>query len=79
MLETVSDARAVMTTYHTQTHTLVTIHQVTEILAGGGNRDPFFVPQLVESALNPKIRLPILTIRYTTQHNIKSTPKRLRR
>jgi len=53
-----------MITHHTQTHSLITIHQVTKILAGGGNRDPLLIPQLMKSALNPEIRLPILTIRY---------------
>jgi hypothetical protein len=54
-----------MITYHTQTHSLITINQVTEILAGSGNRDPLLIPQFMESTLNPKIRLPKLTIRYS--------------
>ena len=61
--ETISYARG-MITHHTQTHSLITIHQVAEILAGSSNRDPLLIPQLMKSALNPKIRLPVLTIRY---------------
>ena len=75
--ETTFHARATMVTYHTQTHSLVAIHQVTEILAGSGNGYPLLIPQLMESALNPEIRLPILTIGYTTRSNVKSTLGRI--
>lgn len=74
--EAVSHELMTKFTHHTQTHALITIHQVAEILAGSGNRDPLFIPQLVESALNPKIRFPILTIRYTVQTNVKSVLER---
>ena len=61
-----------MITYHTQTHSLIAVHQVAEILAGSSNRYPLLIPQLMESALNPKVRLPILTIGYTKQRNVRS-------
>jgi hypothetical protein len=51
-----------MMTYHTQPHSFVAIHKVAEILARSCDRDPLFVSQLVESALNAKVRFPKLTI-----------------
>jgi len=64
-----------MITYHTQTHSLITIHQVTEILASSSDGDPLLIPQLMKSALNPKIRLPKLTIRYPKEPGVKSALK----
>jgi len=67
----ISHERGTMITYHTQTHSLITIHQITEILAGSSDGDPLLIPQLMKSALNSKIRLPILTIRYSKQRYVK--------
>jgi len=65
--------RETVAAYHAQTHSFIAVYQVAQILAGSSNGNPLLVPQLMESALNPKIRLPILAIGYTTQPNVEST------
>ena len=73
--ETISLAWATMDTYHAQPHPLITVHQIAEILAGSGDRDPLLVSQLVKSALNTKIRFPILTISYTIKERQDNSRK----
>lgn len=51
-----------MQTDHTQAHSFVRVDQVAEVLAGGGDRDSFPVPELVQSTLDTEVSFPILAI-----------------
>jgi hypothetical protein len=48
--------------HHAETHALIAVDEVAEILGSGCNRYPFPVPQLVQPALDAKIRFPVLAI-----------------
>jgi len=49
-------------TYHTQAHPFVRVHEVRQYLGSGCNSDTLFVPQFVKTALHTKIAEPILTV-----------------
>ena len=48
--------------HHAETHALIAVDEVAEIFGSGCDRYPFPIPQLVQSALDAKVCLPILTI-----------------
>lgn len=47
---------------HRQTHALVRVDEVREVLARRRDRDPLVIPELVQPALDPEVRLPVLAI-----------------
>jgi hypothetical protein len=47
---------------HRETHTLVRVDEVREVLARRRHRDALMVPQLVQTALDTEVRLPVLAI-----------------
>lgn len=49
-------------TYHTQPHTLIAVHQITQVLARSSNRDTFAISKFVKSALYTEVRFPVLTV-----------------
>jgi hypothetical protein len=51
-------------THHAETHAFIAVDEIAEILGSGCNRYPFPVPQLVQTALDAKVRFPVLTISY---------------
>jgi hypothetical protein len=48
--------------HHAETHALIAVDEVAEVFGSGCDRYPFPIPQLVQSTLDAKVRLPILTI-----------------
>ena len=49
-------------THHAETHSLVTVHEIAQVLASCSYGDAFPVTQLMQPALNAKVRFPVLAI-----------------
>jgi len=52
---------------HAQTHALVAVHQVAEILGRSCNGYPLSITQLMQAALNAEVGFPVLAIGCVTR------------
>lgn len=49
-------------TYHTESHSLVAVHEIAEVFACRGDGDTLLIPEFVEATLHAQVRLPVLTV-----------------
>ena len=61
--------------YHAKTHALISVDEIAEVFGSGCDRYPFPIPQLVQSTLDAKVRLPILTIGYIPNQSARLSTK----
>ena len=71
----VLDGRGRRRTHHAQAHPLVRVDEVGQVLGRGGHRYPLAVSELVQSALDTQVGLPVLAIRWIPVRRASAPPR----